>query len=208
VDAGTNWGNALVKIRLFVEGGGDTAAQQAECRKGFRLLLEKAGIQSRMLEIIACGSRNATFKDFCQALNDAGMPILLVDSEEPVQTDSAWAHLAQRDGWTRPNNTQDNQAQLMVVVMETWLVADVTSLKAFFGKGFDASKLPKPNNLEQRSKPKIFDDLEKATKDCGRTRQYGKGKRSFQVLAEVNPQELEKHLPSFQRLLNDLKALL
>ena len=59
------------------------------------------------------------------------MPFLLVDSETAVTTgQSAWRHLGARDGWDRPPQAGDDQAFLMVQVMETWFLADRNALRA------------------------------------------------------------------------------
>ena len=50
------------------------------------------------------------------------------------------------------------------------------------------------------------DKLCKATRDC--TNAYTKGKRSFEVLGKLTPDELEKHLPSFRRVRRILKKKL
>jgi hypothetical protein len=195
-----------VRIVLLVEGGGDTPALQSECRKGFRLLLEKVGFVGRMSEIVACGSRNQTFKDFKSALQDSSaLTIMLVDSEDPVVL-LPWAHLKTRDGWVQPLDTTDLQVQFMATCMETWLMADPEALKSFFGDGFKTSKLLPIVNLESRPRDKVQDALSDATKDCGRARKYQKGKRSFQVLAKLSPNVLLQ-LQYFKRLVDALSAL-
>ncbi len=195
-----------MRIVLLVEGGGDTPALQSECRKGFRLLLEKAGFVGRMPEIVACGSRNQTFKDFKFSLQDSSaLTMMLIDSEDPVFL-SPWAHLETRDGWLQPKETTDAQVQFMTTCMETWLVADPEALKSFFGAGFKAGKLLPITNLESRPRDKIQDALADATRDCGRARKYQKGKRSFQALAKLNPSVLMQ-LKYFKRLVDELRAL-
>jgi hypothetical protein len=195
-----------VKIVLLVEGGGDTPALQSECRKGFRLLLEKAGFQGRMPEIVACGSRNQTFKDFKVALQDSSaLAMMLIDSEDPVVL-LPWSHLKTRDGWVQPSGTSENQVQFMTTCMETWLMADPETLTSFFGDGFKAGKLLPIVNLESRPRDKVQDSLVDATRDCGRVKKYQKGKRSFQVLAKLNPSVLLQ-LKYFKRLVDELNAL-
>ena len=85
--------------------------------------------------VIASGDRVSTFRDFCEALRQHrdDYIILLVDSEGPVGK-SPWQHLAERvgDQWRRPDAVADDQAQLMVEVMESWFFADKAALIAYY----------------------------------------------------------------------------
>ena len=119
-----------MRIKIYVEGGGDSNQLKRKCRRGFAKFFEQAGFQGKMPKIIACGSRNDAFGDFCTAVrtptNDE-YPLLLVDSEGPViprHYDKPWAHLKERDFWNQPADTTDEQAHLMVQCMESWFLAD------------------------------------------------------------------------------------
>src|SRR5271166_6121697 len=116
---------SLVTVRIFVEGGSQGSIK-AGCRQAFRTFFEKV-IPGHSFAVTASGSRSEAFKDFCLALkqNSRDYNLLLVDSEEAVATDP-WAHLAARKGdeWKRPEGATDDQAQLMVQVMEAWFLAD------------------------------------------------------------------------------------
>ncbi|MBK9092831.1 MAG: DUF4276 family protein [Anaerolineae bacterium] len=198
----------MVSAYLYVEGGGDSKDQQARCREGFRRLLEKAGFSGRMPRIVAGGGRSATYKQFKAALRDPGkIALLLVDSEEPV-TQAPWAHLQARDGWERPAAAVDDQAQFMVTCMETWVMADHTALRAFFGTCLNEESLLPLADLEQRPRNEVQAALAQATRPCGRDRQYQKGKRSFQVLASLSPTTLDRYLPYFRRLMETLNIYL
>src|SRR3972149_394753 len=129
--------NALVKVTIYVEGGGDGKYQHIQCRQGFRRLIEKSGFAGKMPGIFACGGRNAAFDDFKTAMNSKSptdYPMLLVDSEDPIAENiTSWNHLRTRDGWIPPNGVSDEQAQLMVTCMETWIMADRAALRNVFG---------------------------------------------------------------------------
>ncbi|MEE8386170.1 MAG: DUF4276 family protein, partial [Dehalococcoidia bacterium] len=103
-------------------------------------------------------------------------------------------------GWKQPQDTNDDQAQLMVQCMETWCLADRDALKRFFRDGLQESVLVPHDNLEQRSKADVQQALERATRECGRDRSYRKGRRSFQLIAELDPRTLKSRLPHFARL--------
>jgi len=77
-----------VSVKIYVEGGGDSKEQHVRCREGFRKLIEKAGFRGRMLAIIAGGGRESAYDSFKTAVAtgaQAPYPMLLVDSEDPVQ---------------------------------------------------------------------------------------------------------------------------
>ena len=197
-------------VKLFVEGGGDAKSLHIDCRRGFSQLLERAGFKGRMPRIKACGSRNAAYDDFLTAHSQSrtqGHPILLVDSEGPVSRDP-WGHLSARDGWSRPSDADDGQAQLMVQCMESWCVADRGALRAFFGSCIVENALPAVNNLEACAKDDVQRALENATRSCGRKRAYAKGRRSFQLLGVLDPDTLREHLPQFARLCEALGRVL
>lgn len=199
-----------MKVKLYIEGGGDRSSLHIKCREGFRKLLERAGFVGHMPSIKACGGRNAAYDDFKTAMRTATedeYAVLLVDSETPVHQ-SAWQHLRSRDGWERPARADDDQAQLMVQCMESWCAADRAALRRFFGNGFREGVLPPPDHLEARDKQAVQEALVNATHDCGRQRGYEKGKRSFELLAELDPAELKKHLPHFVRLCKMLESRL
>ncbi|MBP7961543.1 MAG: DUF4276 family protein [Caldilineaceae bacterium] len=206
----------MVKVTIYVEGGGDSRQERIRCRQGFRKLLEKAGFQGRMPGITACGGRESAYQDFCTATSSRGRqdayPILLVDSEDPVQNPSAapdspaaWEHLGVRDNWGRPDHIHADQAQLMATCMETWIMADPHTLRSVFGPALQESALLPLPRLEQRSRQQVQDALEHATRNSGRDKAYRKGRRSFQVLEQLSPAALDAHLPHFQRLKRTLE---
>ena len=195
-----------MSVKLFVEGGGDSKELHSRCREAFRKLVEKAGLAGRMPRIVACGGRTVAYRDFCIALRTANVteyPMLLVDSESTV-ADAPWSHLEGQDRWQRPDTAADDQAQLMVVCMESWVLADRNALKRVFGQGLRVSALLPEEGLENRTKDDVQLSLTNATRDCGRDRCYTKGRRSFQVVGELNPTTLSKYLPHFRRLIDGL----
>lgn len=155
-----------------------------------------------LLRLPRCGSRQSAYDDFKTALANAQpdeYPILLVDSEALV-TCTPWEHLQVRDGWAKPTDADNDQAQMMVQCMETWCVADRNALIRFFGQKFNANALPPDTKLEIRSKDDILQALVSATRSCGNNRKYEKGKRSFELVGELDAQTLRNRLPHFNRL--------
>jgi hypothetical protein len=155
-----------------------------------------------MPKIIAGGARDKAYGMFNRAMTSAKendeYPILLVDSEDPI-TLGPWEHLKVRDDWDRPVGAEDDQAQMMVTCMETWIMADHEALRKVFGSCLREGTLFPLNGLEKRLRQELLKTLESATNDCGKNRGYDKGERSFQILAILNPKLLEENLLYFHR---------
>ena len=201
-----------MKVTIYVEGGGDGKYQHIQCRQGFRKLIEKSGFAGKMPGIFACGGRDAAFDDFKIAMNSklpTDYPILLVDSEDPItENTTPWNHLRARDNWIHPQHTSDDQAQLMITCMETWIMADRAALREVFGAELQESALLPEDNLEQYDRRVVQQHLEHATRNCGNNKAYKKGRRSFQALEAVNPNALKQRLPYFKRFIETLERLL
>jgi len=166
-----------VRVKIYVEGGGDDKRQHIQCREGFRKLILNAGFTGRMPEIVAGGGRGRAFDMFKRAVavsNRDVMPMLLVDSEDPVSAPTAWEHLQARDNGERPVDATDDQAQLMVTCMETWIMADRTALNRVFGSSLQTSALLPETNLEMQPRDVVQNALEHATRGCGRDKAYSK----------------------------------
>ena len=191
----------MVKAVIYIEGGGKTNDLRRRCREGFRRLLESSGFRGRMPALVASGSRGEAFKAFRSAHEGAKADYvaMLIDSEDPMEDiEKAWEHLARRDGWKKPEGAEDTHVLLMVTCMETWIVADRRTLEGHYGEKFRESALPPVHDLESRRRQYVQNALEKATENC--TNAYQKGKRSFEVLAKLEPSTLKEYLPSFVRV--------
>lgn len=196
----------MVRIKVYVEGGGDANIMRTKCRKGFAELFRRAGLAGRMPRIVACGSRNQAYDDFCTAVRvgQEEIPILLVDSEGPLAPNTPpWQFLTSRDGWPCPGDVTQEQAQLMVQCMETWFLADRDALATFYGEGFTAGALPKRLDIENISKKDVFDGLSNATRHTQSKGEYKK-KHSFDLLSMIDPDKLRKASPYAERLISAL----
>ncbi|MFZ5819293.1 MAG: DUF4276 family protein [Chloroflexota bacterium] len=200
-----------MNVKIYVEGGGDDKELLVRCQIGFRKLIEKSGFKGRMPRIVSCGGRGAAFDDFknaIESMDTSYYPILLVDSEDPISSNTTkWDHLRGRDKWDVPKTVSEDQAQLMVTCMETWLMADRAALRSAFGAELQENALLPEINLEQYDRHRVQGALEHATRNCG-NRAYKKGKRSFQVLEAANPNTLKERLPYFRRFIETLERLL
>lgn len=117
---------------------------------------------------------------------------------------TVWDHLRQSDGFRRPAGTTDDQAHLMVQVMETWLIADVTAMRAVFGPRFNDRGLSALPNLEAISKERIFAALNQATRRCDL--RYSKGIVSFRLLERVDPTIVRSRCRHASALLNAIAS--
>ena len=155
---------SLVKIKVIVEGGGNTNLLRSKCRQGFSNFFRKAGLEGRMPSVVASGRRRDAFDDFCAALRSPGkydFIVLLVDSEEPVVAGSGpWQHLKKaRDKWDQPSGATDDQVHLMVQCMEAWFLADKDCLVAYYGNGFNQKALPARQDIENIAKNDVLNGL-------------------------------------------------
>jgi hypothetical protein len=198
-----------VKAHLYIEGG-ESKEDQIRCREGFRKIFEKAGLYGRMPRLSACGGRESAFDDFKTAhasRKEHDYIAMLVDSEDPVEDlEKTWDHLKRRDKWDKPVGAVDEQVLLMTTCMETWIVADRAALREHYGQRLQQNALPVLHNLENRTRDDVRDRLVHASRDCSNA--YSKGKRSFEVLAKLDPAVLKQHLPSFVRVERILKERL
>ena len=197
----------MVSVKVYVEGGGDRGDLRTRCRQGFTAFFRNTDLKNQMPRVIACGSREEAFGKFRSALSaasDDDFVLLLVDSEGPVAEGAGpWLHLKTRDNWNKPAGATDENAHLMVQCMEAWFLADRAALASYFGNDFNEDPLPRQVEVERASKQDIERGLNMATRQCKRGR-YHKGRHSFAILAELNPDKVTNASPHAERLINTL----
>jgi hypothetical protein len=205
----------MVDVTVFVEGGGDTNHLRAACREGLRTFLTKAGVTARPV-IKARGSRDKAYESFCIAVSHGAQALLLVDSEALVSAAyqsgadkgewKPWEHLRQRDNWSKPEGATDKDCHLMVVCMESWLMADRPGLQEFFGQGFKPNALPtQSRSIEGIDKQALYQSLKTATAHCKTKAAYGKGEHSFKLLALIDPAKVTGASGWAERFIDELK---
>lgn len=207
-------GQQCANVKLYVEGGGEQNRLKRECRRAFAVFFESIGFRGRMPRVVACGSRNEAFSDFCSSLKHAErtetLAFLLVDSEEAVKTafqDRPWEHLRERDRWAKPDGATDEQVHLMIQCMETWFLADPEALEEFFGQGFNTNSLPRNANIEKITKSDVFRSLENASRHSHKG-PYSKGNHSFKILETIDAEKVVAASRSAQRLVRELDKVL
>jgi hypothetical protein len=198
----------MVVLRIYVEGGGQRKGLRSECREGFTKFIRNAGLGGMMPRIIACGPRNDAFDSFMTARRKGQPAILLVDSEDPLHSDSPREHLEQRDGWSFEAVAADDHIHLMVQCMENWFLADKRALTSFFGQGFRVNALPQHERVEAVSKQDVLRGFANATAAVKTKGAYRKGAHSFKILATIDPQKVRQAAPHADRLLKQLAQTL
>lgn len=183
------------EIRIYIEGGGDGKNTKALLRQGFssfmRDLVQIARSKRIDWTIIICGSRNNAFRDFTNALKShpEAFNVLLVDAEAAV-TKSPWEHLKSRDKWDSPG-VDDTHCHLMVQAMEAWFIADIDTLKKFYGQGFKENSISKNPNVEQIDKDALEPSLKAATRNTSKS-EYQKIQHASQLLGKLDVTKVRK----------------
>ena len=198
----------MVTATLYVEGGGEGRSLRARFREGWREFMRSGGVDDKV-KVVRGGGREQTYRRFATGAASAGsgvVALLLVDSEGSLAAGhTVCRHLGARDGWVRPDGVGDDQAFLMVQVMETWFLADRGALHAYFGDGFRENAIRAWPDLEGVPKATVFEALERATGSCRQS--YAKGRVSFELLARIDPARVEAACPHARALLDRLRAL-
>jgi hypothetical protein len=181
----------VTEMRIYIEGGGDGKNTKALIRQGFsqflKPIVEIAKSKKIKWNITICGSRNNAFRDFKNALKShpEAFNVLLVDAEASVTKPSPWEHLKFRDNWDAPLGVDDSHCHLMVQAMEAWFIADVSTLKQFYGQGFKENAIPKNANVENIDKDSLEPSLKTATRSTIKG-EYQKIKHTSKLLELLN----------------------
>lgn len=199
-------------MKIYIEGGGDSEKLHSECQKAFSAFFAKAGLAQRrmMPRVVACGGRGMAYDRFCTAIEQGEDALLLVDSEAPISTNFStgkpvgpWAHLRTRDNWLPPQGATDAHVHLMVQCMESWFVGDRAGFIAYYSKGnrrCDPTKIPVVTDIEPLAKTRVLSDVKAASAPSGMSIDYSKGSRSFDILAQIDPEQVAKTSYHVQRL--------
>lgn len=199
----------MVRVKLYIEGGGSGQLLDTLFRQAWKQFFEAAGFAGKMPSIVRGQGREQTFDMFKVAVaqtRQGTLPLMLVDSEGQVaEGHSVWQHLKVSDNWDRPSGATDAQAFLMVQVMETWFLADRELLKTYFGAALRENHLREWPLLEDVPKDSVLDALERATAGC--EKRYSKGRRSYELLGKLRPARVEQVCPHAKALLDRLRNL-
>lgn len=198
-------------IELYVEGGGRTAASRGVLRAGMDQFFDglRRAVQTKgaELRVICCGGRGEARSKFVAARADTDCwTLLLVDSESPVESDPR-DHLLTHDRWTDLVSVPLDSIQLMVQVMETWIVADRHALREYYGECFRDEELPADEAIEDVPKPEILAGLERATCPTSLGK-YHKLHHASTLLARIDPEKVKARCPHCKRLFDTLTSMI
>ena len=200
------------EIRIYVEGGGDQSTTKALFRQGMSSFLKdlRQLAQNKRIRwsIIVCGGRTSAFRDYCKALKSHpdATNILLVDSEEAMASKTRCEHLGSRDGWVMKEINED-LVHLMVQVMESWIIADVNALEAYYGNGFNRNAVPGNSNVEAIPKTSIESALNNATKSTKKGK-YHKIRHGPDILGQVSVPLVRNKAEHCDKLFNCTEKLI
>jgi hypothetical protein len=202
-----------MEIRIYVEGGGEGRSGKDTLQRGISQFLssirEKARERRVHFRVIACGSRNSVFDDFRIALSthpDA-INIMLVDAEGPLQHQNPWEHLRHMDpSWDLPK-LPDSHCHLMTQAMEAWVVADMNTLRAYYGQGFNENPFPKNQDVEAIAKDQLERALSDATRNTSKG-EYHKIRHGPDILARADHTVVCRRASGCRRLFETLQTLL
>jgi hypothetical protein len=197
-----------VSVKLYIEGGGEGELLDTLFRRGWKQFFEAAGLGGKLPSVVRGQGRTQTLDLFATAVahpRNGALPLLLVDSEGSVEEGhSVWQHLQSSHNWKRPSGATMDQAFLMVQVMETWFLADRELLRKYFGKALRENHLRQWPALEAVPKATVFEALAKATAGCQKP--YAKGRVSYELLGQLNPQPVEAACPHAKLFLDRLRG--
>ena len=199
----------MTRIAIFMEGGG-SGARRVLLRKGMDAFLRtaKAAARAKALKwrISACGPRDNAYRQFRKAAAERPGDILflLVDSEEAVKG-SPRRHLATMAPWNWLEDFGEDQIQLMVRTMETWLIADPATLRSYYGRDFNANALPKRESLEGVPKQTVNSGLKRATRRTQKG-EYHKIRHASDLLALIDTDKVRARCPHCGRFFDSLAS--
>lgn len=200
-----------MSIAIYMEGGGDRANSRAMLRQGMDAFLHeiKEAFRQRRWrwKLVCCGGRDEAYRRFMNARTNGEyeIAVLLVDSEESLCASTPSDHLRERDGWDF-EGVDDDTIHLMVQTMEAWIVADPEVLNSYYGRRFQASSLPRHENLEEVSKQDIASALDRATQNTQKGR-YHKIRHARPLLERIDPAKVRQRCAHCKRLFDTLLGL-
>ena len=194
-----------------MEGGGRNSGSRAKLRQGMEVfpaeIRRACAARNWHWRLVCCGGRDEAYKGFqhARANRDAGIVVLLVDSEDPVCAVNPSDHLTARDGWDL-DGVDDDVVHLMVQTMEAWIVADPDALSAYYKQGFQKDALPRHRNLEEVDKIDIAEALDRATQDTQKGK-YHKIHHARSLLQCIDPARVRRRCHYCDRLFETLLRL-
>ena len=197
----------MKELWIFVEGGGGKDSKD-ELRRAFSEFLKQPRQAARgrgvHWRIVMCGSRDATYKAFRNAVRDFRdeLVFLLVDAEQAV-SGTPREHLSARDPWDL-SFADDGQCHLMAQVMESWFLADPDALAQFYGPQFGIKQIPPRKNVEEVPKSEVEAVLKSSTAKTSKG-EYHKIRHGAPILESLDAGKVRSRAPHCDRLFQSLE---
>lgn len=181
----------VTELRIYFEG--DT-----RLRPGFHSFLKEiveAARQKRCrLELVATdGTPVEDFRIALRSHPDA-WNVLLLDSE---------GSLSSCDRRKKFDREDDDRVFWMVELMESWFLADIPTLSAFYGNRFQEGALKGNPKVEEIPKADVRKRLNKASGDT-----YHKTNHAPKLLERIDPALVRKAAPNCERMFRTILAML
>ena len=80
----------------------------------------------------------------------------------------------------------------MVQTMEAWFIADIDTLKKFYGQGFRENLIPKNPNLEKIDKDSLVQCLKEATRNTKSKGEDQKIQHASELLKQLNAAKIRR----------------
>ena len=201
-------------VEIYMEGGG-TGKGAADLRRGINEFLGELNAAVRSKEwhwnLVLCGSRHEAYDTFNRARDrarESEIIVLLVDAEVPVKASTTVEHLQTQEDGLDFTGVPVEHVHLMVTTMETWIIADRTALKKYYGQGFHEKSLPLHENLEEVSKKAVADALDRATTKTKTKGRYHKIRHASQLFELIDPGEVRRRCRHCELFFSTLGAIL
>lgn len=200
-------------VRIYIEGDKKNKTSNISLREGFSVffdvLREKARERKIKFDIILCGSSAETFRDFQFGVRSHpnSFVTFLIDSDDELDNQDTPKSFLQKQTKSKNwewRNVEDEQCHLMIQIMESWLIADIETLKNYYGKDFHANSIPKNKNIEKVPKLDVENSLAKATKDTKKG-VYHKVKHGAELLTKVNKEIIKLKSKHCQLIFDTIK---
>lgn len=181
----------VTELRIYFEGDN-------QLRPGFHGFLReiKAAAGRRRCRFQLIEAKGTPVQDFRDALSthpDA-WNVLMLDSDAPI--DDSLADLCRRK---KLDSAHEGSVFWMVVVMEAWFLADVATLKAYYGDGFQENAVTGNPEVEKILKADVYSKLKIATKNT-KPGQYHKTKHAPALLAAIDVGLVRAAAPNCDRM--------
>lgn len=181
----------VTELRIYFEGDN-------QLRPGFHGFLKEikatAGKKRCRFQLVeAKGTPVQDFRDALKTHPDA-WNVLVMDSEGPV--DGSPADLCRSK---RLDPLHESSVFWMVEVMESWFLADIAALKAYYGDRFQENALRGNPEVEKIPKMDVYSGLKRATKNT-KPGEYHKTKHAPALLAAIDVSLVRAAAPNCDRM--------